>query len=214
MIISRDRQFVFAHIPKTGGTAMTLALEARALKGDILVADTPKAQRRKHRLSELAPKGRLWKHSKLSDIDGILSPAELSQMLVFTLVRNPWDRMVSYYHWLREQSFSHPAVQLAKGVGFATFVHDPMTRVSVRENHYATYLRPAKAPVFVRLEHLEQDIEPVATHLGFRPKLPHVNSSARARDWRRYYSDVEIELVAEMCAGDVARFDYSFGAYA
>lgn len=193
---------------------MTLALEARAMKDDILVADTPKAQRRKHRLRELAPKGRLWKHSKLGDVEGILTPEEMESFLVFTLVRNPWDRMVSYYHWLRAQSFDHPAVQLAKGVGFATFIRDPMTRVSVRENHYATYVRPAPAPFFVRLEHLEEDMDPVAAHLGFRPKLPMINASARARDWRRYYSDLEIDLVGEMCAGDIARFDYNFEAYA
>jgi len=32
MIISPGRRFVFVHIPKTGGTALTLALEGRAMK--------------------------------------------------------------------------------------------------------------------------------------------------------------------------------------
>ena len=31
MIISRGRRFIFVHIPKTGGTALSLALEARAM---------------------------------------------------------------------------------------------------------------------------------------------------------------------------------------
>ena len=46
MIISRARRFIFVHIPKTGGTAFTLAYEARAAKDDILIGDTPKARKR------------------------------------------------------------------------------------------------------------------------------------------------------------------------
>lgn len=44
MILSRGRGYLFLHIPKTGGTALTLALEARAMKDDILIGDTPKAR--------------------------------------------------------------------------------------------------------------------------------------------------------------------------
>ena len=51
MIISRGRRFIFVHIPKTGGTALSLALEARAQKADILIGDTPNARARKRRLA-------------------------------------------------------------------------------------------------------------------------------------------------------------------
>ena len=53
MIISRGRRYVFVHIPKTGGTALSLALEARAMKDDILIGDTPKARTRRARLKAL-----------------------------------------------------------------------------------------------------------------------------------------------------------------
>ena len=70
MIISRGRRYIFVHIPKTGGTALSLALETRAMKDDILIGDTPKAKRRRHRLKDVQTAGRLWKHSTLADIDG------------------------------------------------------------------------------------------------------------------------------------------------
>ena len=57
MIVSRGRGYVFVHVPKTGGTALALALEARALKDDILIGDTPKAVRRRPRLKGLTPGG-------------------------------------------------------------------------------------------------------------------------------------------------------------
>ena len=84
---------------------MTLALEARAKADDIIIGDTPKAKRQCKRLADLTPAGRLWKHSTLRDIDGIFDASALRDDFVFTIVRNPWDRMVSYYHWAREQSF-------------------------------------------------------------------------------------------------------------
>ena len=47
MILSRGRRFIFVHFPKTGGTALALALEGRAMKEDILIGDTPKARERR-----------------------------------------------------------------------------------------------------------------------------------------------------------------------
>ena len=68
MILSRGRRFIFVHIPKTGGTALALALEGRAMKDDILIGDTPKARARSRRWRGVKAHGRLWKHSTLADI--------------------------------------------------------------------------------------------------------------------------------------------------
>ncbi|MFI2767378.1 Type II secretory pathway, pullulanase PulA, partial [Sulfitobacter sp. M22386] len=63
MIISRGRRYVFVHIPKTGGTSLALALEARAMKDDVMLGDTPKARKRRRRVQGVETAGRLWKHS-------------------------------------------------------------------------------------------------------------------------------------------------------
>ena len=87
MIISPGRGYVFVHIPKTGGTALSLALEARAKKDDILIGDTPKAQRRRKRLKGAVTRGRLWKHSTLADIDGLLPAGQLETLALHRFKR-------------------------------------------------------------------------------------------------------------------------------
>jgi hypothetical protein len=216
MIVSPARNFIFVHIPKTGGTSLALALEARAHRDDILIGDTPKAIKRKGRVKTLNAKGRLWKHSTLADLDGALSPSDLDGMFIFTLVRNPWDRIVSYYHWLRAQNFDHAAVGLAKTHDFAGFVLHPDTRAGLRAYPYARYVTDAawneRASAFVRLEHLDEDLAPVEAHLGFQLDMPHANASDRPKDYRTAYDDRTAEAVAEMCAEDIARFGYHFSA--
>ena len=211
MILSPGRRYVFVHIPKTGGTALALALEARAMKDDILIGDTPKARRRKARLKTLTAPGRLWKHSRLRDVEGAV---DMTGWRIFTLVRNPWDRLVSYYHWLRVQSFDHPAVALAKAHDFSGFLNQPHTQASIAAQPYASYVTDSagvlRATDFVRLEAFAADMAPVFAHLGFSVDLPRANASARARDWRGYYSAADAALVARLCAADIARFGYRF----
>ena len=205
MIISPGRNYVFVHIPKTGGTSLATALEGRAMRDDILIGDTPKAQRRKSRLKHLTPKGRLWKHSTLDDIQGV---ADTVDMFTFTLVRNPWDRMVSYYAWLQRQSFNHPAVELAHSTSFSGFLNAEQTQISLRQNPYASYMQTGS--FYFRLEHLADDLKPLWDHLGFELTMPHVNTSNRMRDWRTYYTDADAALIERLCADDIKRSDYTF----
>ena len=214
MIISRGRGYIFVHIPKTGGTAMALALEARAMKDDILIGDTPKARQRRKRQAALQGAGRIWKHSTLADIEGIVARDEYEDFLIFTLVRNPWDRVVSYYHWLREQTFDQPAVKLAQGTDFRGFLNAPQTQRALMANPYDRYVRDGAGrlpnPVFLRLEHLQEDLDQIAPRLGFRPDMGQANPSQRDRDWRGYYTEEDAALLGRVCGADVARFGYRF----
>lgn len=215
MIVSAGRRYIFVHIPKTGGTALSLALEARAMQQDILIGDTPKARARRRRLDGARARGRLWKHSTLADIDGLVAADSLKDFFIFTLVRNPWDRAVSYYHWLRDQRFDHPAVSLARRMDFSGFLNHESTRSGFQRWPAAAYLQDAagqdRATLFARLEHLEHDLAPFEAHVGFRvtPLAP-ANRSDRSRDWRAYYSDADAALLARVCAVDIARFGYRF----
>lgn len=185
------------------------------MKDDIFVGDTPKAKARKGRLQDVATAGRLWKHSTLVDIRGLATEEEIAGFFTVTMVRNPWDRMVSYYHWLRAQSFDHGAVTLAKRTDFSSFLNAPETRASFAAHPFDSYVRNAdgveRCNLFIRLEHFDEDVAPFEAHLGFRlAPLAVENASDRQPDWRPYYSDADARILGEICAEDIARFDYTF----
>jgi hypothetical protein len=213
MIISPGRRYIFVHIPKTGGTSLALALEARAKADDILIGDTPKARRRRQRLKRLQPPGRLWKHSRLSDIDGM--PGLPDDAMIFTLVRNPWDRLVSLYHWARDQGFDHPMIHAAKALEFEAFLQDAAVQRALRNDGAEAYVTDRSGSIrcntFVRLEHLSADLAPVEAHLGFAIEMPHANRSQHPPP-RELYSDRACALVADIFADDIARFGYDFPA--
>lgn len=212
MILSPGRKYIFVHAPKTGGTAMALALEARAMKDDIMLGDTPKARKRRHRVRDAKTRGRLWKHATLADIDGLVPT--LDGFFAFTLVRNPWDRMVSYYHWLGQQSFDHPAVTLSRQLDFSDFACNAHVQASMRASparHYMTDASGAElCNLYIRLEAFEQDATPLWDHLGFGLALPRLNASDREPDYRPYYTDAARTAVAQSCAEDIERFGYRF----
>jgi len=191
------------------------ALEARAMKDDILIGDTPKAKRRKGRLKGMTSAGRLWKHSTLLDVYGLVNQAQIDDYFCFTLVRNPWDRMVSYYHWLRDQNFDHPAVGLAKSRGFSDFINHAQTVTTVRRNAYVSYMLDESgkdaANAYIRLEHLKADLEPLQKHLGFAlGEIPVENRSARREAYQSYYTAQDAALIAEICGPDIDQFGYRF----
>ena len=141
------------------------------------------------------------------------SSQQIEGYFTFTLVRNPWDRVVSYYHWLQTQSFDHPAVRLAQATSFTQFINHPHTQASLGSapaSYYMTDIRgQERCTAYIRLEHLHRDAQPLWEHLGFQLDLQHANRSNRV-DYHRYYTAQDTDLIARVCAADIARFGYSY----
>ena len=131
------------------------------------------------------------------------------------MVRNPWDRMISYYSWLREQSFDHIAVFAAKQNDFSGFIKIQNVATSIKASPYAGYVTDRHGQEvcqsFIRLEHLDNDIAKLETALDFKiGPLPIANPSKRVKNYRDSYSEEDRDWIGEICARDIARFGYEF----
>ena len=194
---------------------MALALEARAMKDDIMIGDTPKAMNRRRRLKGVQCSGRLWKHSRLIDVYGLIGDAEIANYHVFTMVRNPWDRLLSYYSWLKAQDFEHIAVSHAKALNFSEFIRAPAVAEVLRASPYSSYVTDRSGRnvcrSFVRLENLAQDVQKLEESLGFKiGPLPFANPSNRAKNHQSAYSPADKDWIGQICAEDIQKFGYKF----
>ncbi len=149
----------------------------------------------------------------------------------FTFVRNPWDRLVSWYNMIRMNSYisnDFRDYMLANATSFSDFLN--CTRVIDEKRSGLTddgvqYLKSITfnqldyivdkegniAVDFVgRFENLGEDFDLVMDRLGLRRrKLRKVNSWKRDH-YRAYYSDYDAEKVRRMYQRDIEHFNYSF----
>ena len=83
MIHHKDPKFLFVHLPKNAGSSVTKVL------ADYVGVDR----------EELRPQKYKFIYTK--DIPSVLD-GQQDDYFIFTVIRNPWDRVVSYFHYLQQ----------------------------------------------------------------------------------------------------------------
>lgn len=181
------QEFIFIHINKTAGSSIEKALGMRFLH-----------MTAQEKLAELGPDR--WR-SRFS----------------FTIVRNPWDKVVSHFHYRVKSN----KTGLADG---HILFHD-WVRLAYREQD-PHYHQPAKmflpqwnwvsdesgrclVDFIGRFESLENDFAEICRRIGRRALLPHLKKSNRGR-YQDYYDETTRGIVADWFCEDIDRFDYTF----
>jgi hypothetical protein len=151
-----------------------------------------------------------------------------SNYLTLTTVRNPWDRMVSFWAFGKQEPRSVWA-QLAErtGGGFEAFVagfpdylaETLMPPPDGREGQFGFDIRQIAfseagerlIETIIPVEQLSDQVPAIFQRLGLdAPQLIHKNASPRG-DYRSYYtSPVSIDGVAQLFAPDIEMFGYQF----
>jgi hypothetical protein len=192
-----DHACLFVHIPKCAGISVSKSLFGNLAGGHLRVP-----------------------HYQL-----ILSEHDFDRYFKFTFVRNPWDRLVSGFRFLKSGGLNGGDRAWAREhlAPFDDF-HDFVARWVDRKNvstwkHFAPQYKYICEPGGENLkvdfvgyfEHLADDFEHVRAKLGLRAGLEHHNRTSGSReDYRACYSTETRDLVADVYAEDIRLFGYDF----
>ncbi|MEM1304170.1 MAG: sulfotransferase family 2 domain-containing protein [Planctomycetota bacterium] len=215
MLISYSHRFLFAHIPKTAGCSLRETL-------DPYVSDPKRyavnrlLERVGIRVNHLIgpPEWKRFRlHEEMRTVHRVLPAPVFASLFKFAFVRNPWDLLVSRYHYLLRQPRHRQHARVKRMTGFGEYARWHAARTNETQLRRIADRNGRLLVDFVgRFESLHDDFAEVQRRIGLQPAaIPHENQSAR-NDYRTYYDDATAEFVAERWRADVERFDYRFDA--
>lgn len=237
MIVSHARKFIFLKTHKTAGTSLEIALSRYCGAQDILtpiagdeaerVASSGGGARNYHLpLSKYRP-GHYYarflrrerpvaytEHMRAVDARRVLGEKIWNEYFKFTIVRNPFDRMVSRYHWTMK---SRPQLRTLWGV---TDINSFMRyRADYVNENWLTYTAGDKLLVddVVRYEHREQDLARVSERIGLDHNLHDDMARINAKGSFRPKTETSESLIGPeeeaiirgLCAKEIELFGYA-----
>ena len=191
-MISLQKRFLFVHIPKTAGNSIQSVL--RDYSEDQLVA-LRKEQDGIERFGLRNPKYKIKKHSTLSEYRDALGHEQFRDLYKFTCVRNPWDRMVSYYFTPTQSPETWSPKKFRGIISKAVSVPDYLRLDNSEENPFAN------VDYIMRFEIWPTIFELCAWRLAFRHQ-PCRNTTAQAAS---IIQNITMTNFANSCASGLLR---------
>jgi hypothetical protein len=189
-----DTRSLFVHIPKCAGVSV-----CRALYGNLAGG-----------------------HTTFDRYLRVFEPGAMLRYFKFTIVRNPWDRLVSSYHFLRIGGFNDQDQrwfdeELGRYRDFDDFVKSWLSE----ENSWKwPHFRPQYSYILEKhekldldfiglMENIEDDFSFIAERIGSGCSLAKLNQSEH-EDYASYYSDETRDIVARVYRQDIDLLGYDF----
>jgi len=210
MLINDD--FIFIHIPKTGGTSIQRVL-----------AQYVKEELHKSRDSQIKSHIPLSKLKEEIEITGA-KRAEVKDQFIFAFVRNPWERVQSLYHYIithdknRNNRNWHLLRPQYENMGLNDWVLQEMTSWITRFTPWHSqdvifqqtdWISP-EIDFVGRFENLQTDFDNVCNKLNIKPsKLPHKLKTNHPHYTDEFNSKAS-RFVAELFVDDIEQFKYKF----
>ena len=190
-MINNKHNFIFIHIPKTAGTSIESVFGKCRAKHKTI----------KKTLRDI-PQGKTHE-----------------DYFKFTFIRNPWDRIVSLYEYLKREAIQADKAFLDFHEWVVTVVckrHSERRNMNNERRHFATYcdwLEPSNiGDTFYigRFENLQESFDIICDKIGHdQVKLPHKLKSKRVH-YTDYYDKSIEELVYNKYRDDIDKFNYKY----
>lgn len=181
--------FIFIHINKTAGTSIGNAIGLPV----------------KH-------------HQTAKEVITSIGKEKWNTAYKFSLVRNPWDKVVSHYEYRLKRNKTELAT---RNISFSEWVRktygpdkDPFYYNNPKAfQPQVEWLKDDEGKITIdfigRFETINKDFNQIKSAIGLDAELPHLNASKRA-GYQSYYDDETRQIVADWFREDVELFGYSF----
>lgn len=200
---------------KTAGTSVEIALSRVCGPQDVITPVTEEDEELRRLQGGRGPQNYLepprlerkaFNHMPVSMVRTMLGRQRFESYFSFAIERNPWDAVVSLYHWKYRDTVPGD---------FAEYVASPAIETFATKNQRIYRLRGEIAVNRVlRYESLADDLAAVWSDLGLpgNPDLPHAKAGTRpqGRSYRSYYDDESRQRVADLFALPIRDLGYQF----
>lgn len=230
MIISHEHRLIFLKTRKTAGTSVEIALSDLLGPADVITAlnaDDEELRRarggrgpqndrlplraygaKKAAKRILGQGNRAYNHMPASEVRRMVGARTWNEYFKFSIERNPWDAIVSQYHW------RHRSIPREAWPTLAEYLASRPARLLAHNiDIYSLHGTPA-VDRLCRFESLEDDLDRVRQALGLPVPfvLPRAKGQSRTdhRPYRDFYTDADRDRVAHMFKRSLALTGYTF----
>tara|TARA_R100000005_G_C4943197_1_gene166840 strand:- start:383 stop:952 length:570 start_codon:yes stop_codon:yes gene_type:complete len=184
-------KYLFVHIPKSGGTSIK-----RILTNDFKTGHIPAKT--------------YWEKGD-----------HHSLVTSFSIVRNPFDRLVSSYFHLKKEDKKLNRVTTKEDT-FKSWFHNVFSNYPLTTKHYSwiytlpqhywiTYKDKIVIENILKIENLDEDVKKFSSkyNLNLPTAIPRLNKTSHSH-YSTYYDKEMIKVVEKVYENDLVQFDYKF----
>tara|TARA_X000000950_G_scaffold275464_1_gene361922 strand:- start:256 stop:990 length:735 start_codon:yes stop_codon:yes gene_type:complete len=205
-MISHSKKFVFIHNPKTAGTSITSILQPYC---EVLPNQDTNSP--------------FFYHASAMKVKNFFIKMDWNwdAYYKFTFVRNPWDRLVSYYEFMKkryndllnENKLNTDIIckEFGENVNsFDDFILNLNIFAPNTDEHYHSINNKPSLDYVGKLESIQTDFKIICNKIGIPyTEIPRLQTSERI-SYENYYNENTANIVKNKFANDIKLFGYTF----
>ncbi|OKY26881.1 hypothetical protein BI291_01660 [Thalassotalea sp. PP2-459] len=189
-----DNKAIFVHIPKCAGVSVCKKLFGNLAGG----------------------------HTSINEYLVIFEPKNIKNYYKFTFVRNPWDRLVSAYFFLKKGGFGEKdkawfEKELSMFSSFEQFVTEWVNKENIQKWHH---FRPQTHYIIDRhekvsldfigfLENMDDDFQFISNKLNIDAEIS-IQNKSQHNNYMTYYTEKTKKIVEQVYEQDIKTLGYNF----
>jgi hypothetical protein len=199
--ISEKYQFLFIHIPKCAGTSIE----------SFFGYDYDNKLCFEHNFNNIGHP----KHLTLNNYEKILNEESIKKIFKFTIIRNPFDRIVSAYnyslysdkiYWNGRNDYDYKKSLLS----FENFIKQFKIKIPNSFDHFIE-TKENKMDYIIRFENINDNFKELCNILNIKDKnLPFENKTPNRKNYRDYYDNKTKDIIYSIFEKDLKKYNYDF----